>query len=284
MVQTTAVCVIAIVAVVVIITLQTPTPVPASESMLVTYDCTDHATTSLKAQADVTDDGGDWVTRRGFQYLAGDSGDPPGIIALVNPSFEDGNAVAANWTYRNSDHASRVSDPVKTGSYALKYEYPKDTPYGFARTALFDRTEWGGRDITIGAWVKTDIGDRVRIQCYEWGGVWTMFAASSYHPGDGEWHFLIGSGTVPTDLTADFAIMVTLATTRTEDITFYADGFFAVEASELKAVFEDGEFGTGTYSLDITRLKPDTWYRIRTFAENEAGVGYGNVVSCKTLE
>ncbi len=50
------------------------------------------------------------------------------------------------------------------------------------------------------------------------------------------------------------------------------------------SVYETGNFGTGAYSLTITGLEPDTWYRIRAFAENELGVGYGNVVSCKTLE
>jgi len=45
----------------------------------------------------------------------------------------------------------------------------------------------------------------------------------------------------------------------------------------------DHYFGTGTYSLAITGLEPDTWYRIMAFAENELGIGYGNVVSCKTL-
>lgn len=48
-------------------------------------------------------------------------------------------------------------------------------------------------------------------------------------------------------------------------------------------VDETGEFGTGTYSLDITGLKPDTSYWIMAFAENELGIGYGKVVSCKTL-
>jgi hypothetical protein len=49
-------------------------------------------------------------------------------------------------------------------------------------------------------------------------------------------------------------------------------------------VDQTGNFGTGTYSLDITGLEPDTWYRIMAFAENELGIGCGNVVSCKTLE
>ena len=48
-------------------------------------------------------------------------------------------------------------------------------------------------------------------------------------------------------------------------------------------VYATGNFGTGTYSLDITGLEPDTWYRIMAFAKNELGIGYGKVVICKTL-
>jgi hypothetical protein len=47
-------------------------------------------------------------------------------------------------------------------------------------------------------------------------------------------------------------------------------------------VYETGSFGTGAYSLPITGLLPDTWYRIMAFAENGLGTGYGNVVTCKT--
>jgi hypothetical protein len=49
-------------------------------------------------------------------------------------------------------------------------------------------------------------------------------------------------------------------------------------------VDETGNFGTGTYSLAITDLEPDTWYRIMAFAENELGIGCGDVVTCKTLK
>jgi len=49
-------------------------------------------------------------------------------------------------------------------------------------------------------------------------------------------------------------------------------------------VDETGNFATGTYSLDITSLESDAWYRIMAFAENKAGRGYGKVVGCKTLE
>jgi hypothetical protein len=47
-------------------------------------------------------------------------------------------------------------------------------------------------------------------------------------------------------------------------------------------VDETGNFGTGTYSLGIAGLNPNTWYRIVAFAENGLGTGYGTIVTSKT--
>jgi hypothetical protein len=47
---------------------------------------------------------------------------------------------------------------------------------------------------------------------------------------------------------------------------------------------ETGNFGTGIYSLNITGLESNTWYRIMAFAENALGTGYGEVVTCSTLK
>jgi hypothetical protein len=49
-------------------------------------------------------------------------------------------------------------------------------------------------------------------------------------------------------------------------------------------VAETGEFESGAFSLEMTGLQLATWYWARAFAENGAGTGYGNVVSCKTLD
>ena len=46
---------------------------------------------------------------------------------------------------------------------------------------------------------------------------------------------------------------------------------------------EDGSFGEGEYSLEITGLDPSTTYYVQAFAKNAAGFGYGNVVSQLTL-
>jgi hypothetical protein len=45
---------------------------------------------------------------------------------------------------------------------------------------------------------------------------------------------------------------------------------------------ESGSFGTGSFDLEITGLTPGTAYRVRAFAENSAGVGYGTTVQVYT--
>jgi len=47
--------------------------------------------------------------------------------------------------------------------------------------------------------------------------------------------------------------------------------------------YEDGSFGEGEYSLTISSLTPSTWYRVRGFAVNSAGIGYGDIVAAQTL-
>lgn len=46
--------------------------------------------------------------------------------------------------------------------------------------------------------------------------------------------------------------------------------------------YEDGSFGTGTYSLSITGLTAGTSYRVRAYAVNSKGTGYGTTVQTAT--
>ena len=45
-----------------------------------------------------------------------------------------------------------------------------------------------------------------------------------------------------------------------------------------------GSFGTGSFDDNVTGLDDDTTYRVRAFAENSAGYGYGGTVSVSTDE
>jgi hypothetical protein len=44
-------------------------------------------------------------------------------------------------------------------------------------------------------------------------------------------------------------------------------------------VYDDGSFGTGAFTKTITGLTPNTSYRVRAYAVNSAGTGYGTTVS-----
>ena len=48
-------------------------------------------------------------------------------------------------------------------------------------------------------------------------------------------------------------------------------------------VYEDGDFGAESYSLPITGLKRFTSYRVRSYAINPLGIGYGNTITVMTL-
>jgi len=47
-------------------------------------------------------------------------------------------------------------------------------------------------------------------------------------------------------------------------------------------VYDTGSFGTGTYSKTIPDLSPSTNYRVRAYAINEEGIGYGATVQLTT--
>jgi hypothetical protein len=271
------VCAIAI-AIIVVVAVLRPTQTH-KPPVLVTTGCIDRATNSLKVQGNVTNIGAGLLSRRGFVYMAGTEGDLElNIIPLINPSFEAG-ALLDGWTCRNSTQVSRVSD-AKVGNYSLKYEYPGGGDYPFvAAQTLFSRTKWAGKTMTVGAWVKST-HDTTRLGFMELGGAW--WTNTTGFPGDGEWHWLTCTATIPNNLAADWTVAVFNYNT-TASYEFRVDGVMLVEGPEFLAVFDDGEFSESSYSLIIDNLKPDTWYRIRAFGENEGGIGYGNAVSCQTL-
>jgi hypothetical protein len=282
LVRIIVVCAIVIAVVVVVAVLRPMSKTAPKTPTLVTAGCVDRATNSLKVQGNVTNTGAGLLSRRGFVYMPGTEGDPEvSVIPLVNPSFEAG-ALLEGWTCRNSTQVSRVSDDVKVGNYSLKYQYVGggSYPYVTAQT-LLSRTEWAGKTLTVGAWVKST-DNSTYLGFTEWGGG-GWWSTGSYHPGDGQWHWLTCTATIPSNLTADWTVII-LNWNTAASYEFWVDGVMLVEGTELLAVFDDGEFSEGSYSLTIDSLEPDTWYRIRAFGENEAGIGYGDVVTCKTLE
>lgn len=49
-------------------------------------------------------------------------------------------------------------------------------------------------------------------------------------------------------------------------------------------VYDDGSFGTGAYTKGITGLSPETGYRVRAYAVNSGGTGYGTTGQLTTSE
>jgi len=47
--------------------------------------------------------------------------------------------------------------------------------------------------------------------------------------------------------------------------------------------YDDGDFGTGSFNKVLTGLSPSTGYRVRPYATNSAGTGYGTTVQLTTL-
>ena len=272
------VCTIAIMLIVVI------TILPSCESSptvptLVTHDCTDHATTSLKAQGEVTDDGGTTITRRGFVFQEGTEGDPGfnlTSIPLVNPSFEEEDP-PTGWSYFQpgvSGEYSRSNEQVKSGNYSLEaisYDYKN----AIITQAIPDWEQYKGKTVTLGVWVWANGKADIMIR---WGGFWDV-TSSGPHPGDSQWRWIMISRTIR-DTDTTLTVMLRAGNGDNLSTTAYFDGAILVEGD---AVFEEGTFGTGTYSLTIKGLKPDTSYRVRAFGENEVGIGYGNTLTCKTL-
>jgi hypothetical protein len=271
-----AVCVVVIVVVVLAIT-QSPHRTPQTlfpKATLVTGDCTDHATTSLKAQANVTDDGGDWITRRGFQYSEGSGGGLGDIIPLVDDSFEQGDP-PEGWVFsRGSGVRSDVQKKLGLYSCALTMLTMNESePSAAAYQNIPNYKDYIGKTVRLGAWVYATEAQQARLFLSD-----GVQESDIYHSGVAGWEFLVTPPmTVQGNATQLQVVFFTYSTT-----VAYVDGVIVVEGDELLAVFEEGEFGTGPYSLNITGLKPNTSYRVRAFAENKGDVGYGRIITCKT--
>lgn len=63
----------------------------------------------------------------------------------------------------------------------------------------------------------------------------------------------------------------------------YKEGISGDPTIDDGITYEDGNFSEGTFSKTITGLKANTFYRVRAYAVNEEGVGYGNTIQIKTL-
>ncbi len=262
----------------IIVALLMPFTLVACDSVdpLVTDECTDSTSTSLTAHATVNKLEAGSLVRRGFFFMEGTEGEPAfNVTPLVNPSFEEGNGVPTGWT--SAQESVRSTEQVKVGSYSIKVTGRDSDGQHWTYQFLDDMSHLEGEYVTFGVWLWCNTPDRLCLGLRAYEGSEQLGASfSSQHPGDGQWHWI--SVTRQMDAGVD-RIRVDVHIAAGTVISGYADG--AVLASN--AVFEDGAFGTGEYSLVITGLEPDTSYRVRAFVANVAGVSYGNTVTCQTL-
>ena len=62
----------------------------------------------------------------------------------------------------------------------------------------------------------------------------------------------------------------------------YLQGTSGTPTTANSVAYDDGSYGTGTYSKAITGLSHGTSYRVRAYAVNSAGTGYGDTITVKT--
>ncbi len=64
----------------------------------------------------------------------------------------------------------------------------------------------------------------------------------------------------------------------------YMEGTSGDPTTANSVAYDDGDFGAGAYTKAITGLKHNTGYRVRAYAVNSVGTGYGDTVQLTTLE
>ena len=273
----TVFCAIAV-ALVSVITIVPLTATP--EPMLRTADCQGHTASSLTANGDVRRVGDGVVIRRGFVFTEGPSPDPVlEAIRLVNASFESGDP-PYGWVPHNVTLASE-SGIVVVGTRSLKLT--SHGTWGRVMQSLSYPSQYWNKSVTLGVWAKapsTNGLQQVIVIRDKLDGDWDN-SYSHTIPKSDTWHWITASRTIR-DQATDIEILLFVNHTGTEDHedVVYWDG--AVLAQN--AVFEDGGFGTGDYSLIIRGLKPDTSYRVTAFVVDAAGVRYGNTLTCRTAQ
>jgi hypothetical protein len=237
-------------------------------SALITLNCTGIAKSSLTANAKVNHLVAGSISRRGFVYWEGNTALNVTVINITNPSFEEGNP-PTGWSCSRGTYAT--SDvQKKLGLYSCALTMNANQTNAAVYQNIPNYKDYVGKTVCLGAWVYATQAHQARL--FLDAGVQ---ASAIYNSGAAGWEFLVTPPmTVQGNATQLQMLLFTYNTTAT-----YIDGVALLG----DAAFEDGDFSTGPYSLNITGLKSGTSYGIRAFVQNEAGVSYGNNVTCATL-
>lgn len=244
--------------------------------------CTDISGTSMTANGEVTYADELDIIRRGFTYMEGEGGDPADVIELLNPSFESG-APPSSWTAYSVTPA-RESSIVKMGTYSAKLT--NNGAWSWYYSVLADPASYQGTTITLGMWCRASsandknqrliIGDDVGGWAYSYGSTIAK---------DDTWYWATLSRSIrsgATEIRVGIQVNDT-GTSDTNDIT-YIDCAVLMHDDEILAVYEDDAFGEEKFDLEIFGLDSATSYRVRAFAQSDAGIGYGSSVTGTTLD
>lgn len=208
-------------------------PPPPAAPTVTTQTATNIQETTLTGNGNITSIGSETVTRRGFCYITGTSGDPTTAdsVAYDDGSFEVG-AYTKGLTGLSRNTAYRVrAYAVNSVGTSYGATVAVTTLAGYPTVTTQAATDEGAETVT-GNGNVTDDGDATitrRGFCY-----------------------MVGTTGDPT--TAD------------------------------SVAYNDGSFDEGAFNKAINGLTPETGYRVRAYAVNSRGTGYGGTVQATTTE
>jgi len=230
-----------------------------------TQEESDVSSSGMTGNGNITDTGGSGsdVTRRGFCYMEGTSGDPDAngttlyagevVGSTANPSV-----AAKAFTAVNCTGLTKANGVLKIDLKCDAPEKLSNTGYQFELTSAgkSDTNEW---------------------DFYPPRSEITTSYKTFYFPLSA-----CGSQGGELDVTAINYIRWYASSTDSSNITVsWRNAAILIGQT---AVFDDGTFGTGSFSKSITGLSPSTNYRIRAYAVNVAETSYGTTVQARTLD
>lgn len=264
--------------------------------------CSNPTPSSLQANGDITNEGTETVTRRGFHYSKVFDGFEWG--SDTDPLDDSGGVI--DWTIEVAGTSKAEIDTAQhysgTRSARLYRDGTNNVYAQFPQAALTSTQVIGFRarkDETSQFHVQYGDGTyciKVRVKedetVWYYDGVWKNTGATV---SVSIWFLLSIKNVNWVAGTYDIYLNGTLiksgATMQSSSDISGAIRFYNVlgtsevwldEVAVWDVEDEDGSYGEGEYDLEITGLDPVTTYYVQAFAENADGIAYGNVVTCGT--
>ncbi len=262
------------------------------EPYVTTQSCTDIAGTSVTGNGNIVGIGKASPTTRGICYKEGVreslyATKAPGTMSIENRSGGDvnwinpDNAKTSDNTYSTVTLSSQSSHYLKATNF--NFDIPTNATVKWVSVIIEAKTANGevrifAKTIKNGVYSTFGLGNLFNtteetIKIGKWG-TWTPSEINSSNFGAG----ICISSDVTDTISVD-SIKIEVEYTMPDSVpntgipTIYDD-----------KVYDTGSFGTGEFSKLITGLTPNTYYRVRAYATNSSGTGYGSTVTVKTLE